>query len=395
MDPFVSPLLDNFFIEPDPAPEPNLQNDEQQSLQGGYVSSTGSTIQDQSQQHFCNDNFTIGGGGVPNYQVAGSSKNKRTYPFTDVDIEHQSFRYDFKAGPSNLNQPESGIMDWPPVPRPFFCTCCQVLRQTIHTNGNDLERLEIHGRIGLINHIIIQNQSITPGDPPCDNYDQMIDFTNGTPAEVKGFLEDYIAQKDKLGYIIVEEAFSAFYEALCTKLDWVGKRTNNEDDDLIPPNLEKEGPEAEPEKRRHKRSRKDQVIDRATSAANAVDTTLTPEGARAERLKRNVLRPKHLDDYSDRINNMTLNDLSGVFHITMKAAKDVLEMSVTLLPLARRLKVLKRALESSQDPVIIQTTSMEVRRIKQEMTQLCGGVTPTGIEIPEVNWLERNLFFIL
>lgn len=46
--------------------------------------------------------------------------------------------------------------------------------------------------------------------------------------------------------------------------------------------------------------------------------------------------------------------------------------------------MLKRALESSQDPVIIQTTSMEVRRIKQEMTQLCGGVTPTGIEIPEV-----------
>ncbi|KAH1244622.1 hypothetical protein GmHk_06G015197 [Glycine max] len=362
-DPFVSPLLDNFFIEPDPAlvyllPEPNLQNDEQQSLQGGHVSSTGSTIQDQSQQHFCNDNFTIGGGGVPNYQVAGSSKNKRTYPFTDVDIEHQSFRYDLKAGPSNLNQSESGIMgsrNWPPIPRPFFCTCCQVLRQTIHTNGNDFERLEIHGRIGLINHIIIQNQSITPGI--------ILSFTNGTPAEVKGFLEDYIAQKDKLGYIIVEEAFSAFYEALCTKLDWIGKRTNNEDDDLIPPNLEEEEPEAEPEKRRHKRSRKDQ---------------------------------------SDRINNMTLNDLSGVFHITMKAAKDVLEMSVTVIkaicrkyrlykwpqrqlqPLARRLKVLKRALESSQDPVIIQTTNMEVRRIKQEMTQLCGGVTPTGIEIPEV-----------
>ncbi|KAG4917460.1 hypothetical protein JHK85_055741 [Glycine max] len=74
----------------------------------------------------------------------------------------------------------------------------------------------------------------------------------------------------------------------------------------------------------------------------------------------------------------------------MKAAKDVLEMSVTLLPLARRLKVLKRALESSQDPVIIQTTSMEVRRIKQEMTQLCGGVTPTGIEIPEP-W-ENSVF---
>ena len=34
---------------------------------------------------------------------------------------------------------------------------------------------------------------------------------------------------------------------------------------------------------------------------------------------------------SDRINNMTLNDLSGVFHITMKAAKDVLEMSVTVI----------------------------------------------------------------
>ncbi|KHN29688.1 uncharacterized protein LOC114408319 [Glycine soja] len=369
-DPFVSPLLDN-FNEPDPAlvyllPEPNLRNDEQQPLQG-HVSSTDSTIHDQS-HHYCNDNFTIGGGVFPNYEfVEGSSKNKRKYPFTDTDIEDQSFMHDFEAGPSNLNQPASGNMgprNWPPMPRPFFCTCCQVLRQTIHTNGTDFERLEIHGRIGLISHIIIQNQSITPGGRSCDNY-QMIDFTNGSPAEVKGFLEDYIARKDKLGYIIAEESFSEFYEAVCTKLDWVGKRTNNEDDDLTPQNVEEE-PEPEPEppkERRRKRSRKDQ---------------------------------------SDRINSMTLDDLSGVFHITMKAAKNVLDMSVTaiksicrkcrlykwphrqLQPLARRLKVLKRALESSQDPVVIQTTSMEVRRIKQHMTQLCGGVTPTGIEIPEV-----------
>ena len=63
---------------------------------------------------------------------------------------------------------------------------------------------------------------------------------------------------------------------------------------------------------------------------------------------------------------------------------DMTFMCVQLQPLARRLKVLKRALGSSQDPVVIQTTSMEVRRIKQHMTQLCGGVTPTGIEIPEV-----------
>jgi len=62
----------------------------------------------------------------------------------------------------------------------------------------------------------------------------IISFTNGSPAEVKGFLEDYIARKDKLGYIIAEESFSEFYEAVCTKLDWVGKRTNNEDDDLTP-----------------------------------------------------------------------------------------------------------------------------------------------------------------
>lgn len=34
---------------------------------------------------------------------------------------------------------------WPPGPKPMFCTCCQVLRQLIYTNGNQ-----------VLNHVTFQ-----------------------------------------------------------------------------------------------------------------------------------------------------------------------------------------------------------------------------------------------
>ncbi|KAL7001751.1 hypothetical protein U1Q18_002899 [Sarracenia purpurea var. burkii] len=47
---------------------------------------------------------------------------------------------------------------WPVPPVPFTCSCCQVLREITHTNGIHITRLEIHGRIGLICHAVLENR---------------------------------------------------------------------------------------------------------------------------------------------------------------------------------------------------------------------------------------------
>ncbi|KAK9102476.1 hypothetical protein Sjap_019730 [Stephania japonica] len=54
----------------------------------------------------------------------------------------------------------SPLAIWPPTTPPQFlgdssnCICCQVLREIVHFNGDYTEKLEIHGRIGLISHVV-------------------------------------------------------------------------------------------------------------------------------------------------------------------------------------------------------------------------------------------------
>lgn len=54
---------------------------------------------------------------------------------------------------------------WPPEPVQFNCTCCLVLREINHSNGFQITKLEIHGRLGLISHAILEIQSETDGFP--------------------------------------------------------------------------------------------------------------------------------------------------------------------------------------------------------------------------------------
>lgn len=70
-----------------------------------------------------NNNFFNGGGGgglgnfeqaLPSNQIPHTNENMG--PHNDADLLPLPY--------------------WPPIPRPFFCSCCQVLRQIIHTNGN-------------------------------------------------------------------------------------------------------------------------------------------------------------------------------------------------------------------------------------------------------------------
>ncbi|XWS62000.1 hypothetical protein CRYUN_Cryun07bG0173300 [Craigia yunnanensis] len=72
-------------------------------------------------------------------------------------------------GTESLNNENSRPLSvWPSEPVPFGCSCCQVLREIVHTNGIDFTKLEIHGRLGMICHVILNDQTgstyaVTPG----------------------------------------------------------------------------------------------------------------------------------------------------------------------------------------------------------------------------------------
>lgn len=106
------------------------------------------------QGHGTNDDFAMPQNDSFDYNVISSHPN-----VMQVQYDHQpnsfSFeRNDFEAGtssqmhedqqtqpmnqiPVSMNQTDAMTLDqWPPTPIPYFCSCCQVLREIIHANGN-------------------------------------------------------------------------------------------------------------------------------------------------------------------------------------------------------------------------------------------------------------------
>ncbi|KAG8657226.1 hypothetical protein MANES_03G052300v8 [Manihot esculenta] len=111
------------------------------------------------------------------------------------------------------------ISVWPPPAMPFQCTCCQVLREIIHTDGNCTTKLEIHGRLGIICHAVleIKDQVMYGSSEP--RY-HMFDFCKKSIDSVKQFLQQYCNDQTKAGYIMVQDPLSVFYEALCVGMEW-------------------------------------------------------------------------------------------------------------------------------------------------------------------------------
>ncbi|XP_028220849.1 protein NLP3-like [Glycine soja] len=158
---------------------------------------------------------------------------------------------------------------------------------------------------------------------------------------------------------------SAFYDALCTGMDWT-EVSNDVDDDLGPPNGTEQESESEPEAENGRRA--------STSRPRRRDMAVQRQ----------------------RVPRMTLSDLSGVFHLTISAAAVKLDVGDSTVKsicrrgklkrwpqrkvqsLAKKVRVLERAL-NSPDPGVKRRTLDEIRRLQQEIIENCGGITPTGI----------------
>ncbi|GMH10762.1 hypothetical protein Nepgr_012603 [Nepenthes gracilis] len=82
-------------------------------------------------------------------------------------------------------------------------------------NGMNTLKFEIHGRIGLISHGILQSYGPESRDI------QMFDFCKESYESVKNFLKNYLQERRLSGYILLPDTLSFFYEAVCVGFDWV------------------------------------------------------------------------------------------------------------------------------------------------------------------------------
>ncbi|EPS73086.1 hypothetical protein M569_01670, partial [Genlisea aurea] len=90
---------------------------------------------------------------------------------------------------------------------PIPCICCQVLREITHFNGLDVKRLEIHGKLGIITHVVVAKFEF---DSHQDR--QIIDFSRRGSTSVKRFLLQYFHTCEEEGYFLLQDPLSSFYE---------------------------------------------------------------------------------------------------------------------------------------------------------------------------------------
>ncbi|KAK9149174.1 hypothetical protein Scep_007931 [Stephania cephalantha] len=181
------------------------------------------------------------------------------------------------------------------------CICCQVLREIVHFNGDYTEKLEIHGRVGLISHVVHETKYQVNGLPlVVEHY--KIDFSTQSLEDVRQFLMHYCRERAEAGYVMVEDPLLKFYSALCAGANWDLQHITNIDDQSVQPN--------------------------STETAEVVDQYLSqqvPEES-GTRLFKSTLAMQR-----ERTGRLKLSDLEAYFHLPIEVAAKKLAICPTVL----------------------------------------------------------------
>ncbi|KAK1367948.1 putative RWP-RK domain-containing protein [Heracleum sosnowskyi] len=110
------------------------------------------------------------------------------------------------------------IPEWPLPAMPYACSCCQVLREIIHTIVGETKKFEIHGRLGMISHGILEIRRVDMPAPYKEYH--MFDFCKESIQRVKMFLEQYCEKQKEAGYTMVKDPLLTFYQAVSVGLNW-------------------------------------------------------------------------------------------------------------------------------------------------------------------------------
>ncbi|KAK4598986.1 hypothetical protein RGQ29_009183 [Quercus rubra] len=250
----------------------------------------------------------------------------------------------------NLNMEMRPLSTWPVSPIPFNCTYCHVLREIIFTNGTKTNKLEIHGRLGVVCHAILQNHqhvdvNITSSST---NQSQMFDFCKKSIEDVRQFLINYCVEQKLAGYVMVQDPLAFFYEAICVGLDW-------DDDDVFEPSPTNSGEEA-----------KQETQSRSPKVSLA-----------AQR---------------DRAGKLTLEEVGRHFHLPIEEASRRMKLCPTVLKKIcrrygihrwpyRKVKSIRRQISNltaslnSHDAEARANAQAEIDRLQQELTNVYAGVS--------------------
>ncbi|KAJ0031148.1 hypothetical protein Pint_13716 [Pistacia integerrima] len=264
---------------------------------------------------------------------------------------------EYRAETSNQGCPENvnggnmrTIPMWPVPAVPYLCSCCLVLREIIHTNGYETTKLEIHGRLGMICHAILEiHQSLA-----VYRY-QMIDFCKKSMEDVKNYLVQYCDERKQAGFIMSRDPLSVFYEALCVGLD-MDENLTTDDFPQPPP---------------------------SNSVANEMDQ---PEAENdAEKPPRTSLALQR-----ERTGKLTLEDLRNYFHLPIEEAARRLRLCPTVVKKIcrryglhrwpyRKIKSLERQIQTatprlnSNDPEERANAKAEIERLRREIDTASAG----------------------
>ncbi|XP_062076027.1 uncharacterized protein LOC133780171 [Humulus lupulus] len=272
------------------------------------------------------------------------------------------------------------LHDWPPPPVPFNCSCCQVLREIIHVNEfNNYMKLEIHGRLGMICHALCETRTTIVNDIGTSTSHnpqfEMFDFCRQSTEEVKQFLVKYCSQRKIEGYVMLNDPLSPFYEALCVGLEWDDFSFDNDFDFFPTSPLNSGQQQQQPEQ-----------TDSQPEAA--------PAAAPSE-LERNNPRIT-LAEQRQRTGRLTLVDLREYLHLTIEEAAKAMNVCPTVLKKIcrrsglhrwphRKIRSIKRKISSlrpsleSNNPEIREQAQAEIDQLRQEATNICGGVDIVGL----------------
>ncbi|KAJ8750500.1 hypothetical protein K2173_015647 [Erythroxylum novogranatense] len=241
------------------------------------------------------------------------------------------------------------LEDWPPTPMPYRCSCCQVLREIIHTDGIITTKLEIHGSIGLIRHAIF------------DAKDQrrMYDFCQKSTENIKQFLLQYCYERSKQGLSMVKDSLKSFYKTLCVGLDLSENLKNDHFPDSSP--------------------------------THSVERQLhQPEGGNDT--EKVPTKRSNLSQQRERVSKLTLKDIAEYFHLPIVEAARRLNLSRTVVQKICRRGGLRRwphrkiksiqtkiaslnALSNSTHAQERSRARAQIKTLQEEIAEICTGVS--------------------
>ncbi|KAF8053774.1 hypothetical protein N665_1375s0012 [Sinapis alba] len=93
----------------------------------------------------------------------------------------------------------------------FLCTYCNLLRQLVHANGLEMTRLDLYGGIGYFCHAIIETRRFDGSNLLQYQTYHLMDLKM---EDVKKFVEDYCGVRAAGGFVITQDTYADFYQAM-------------------------------------------------------------------------------------------------------------------------------------------------------------------------------------